>query len=118
MNSEDWPEVRLGDVAAVRSGFAFKSADWTLSGVPVVKIANVKEGCLDFDACSYVSEETSTDAAQHDLREGDVLIGMTGYIGDVARVPAGVRAVLNQFPWRAQRHPRPVKMRDDVRVVR
>ena len=23
-----------------------------------------------------------------------------------------------QFPWRAQRHPRPVKMRDDVRVVR
>ena len=26
--------------------------------------------------------------------------------------------VSHQFSWRAQRHPRPVKMRDDVRVVR
>ena len=29
--------VRLGDVASVRSGYAFKSSDWVDTGIPVVK---------------------------------------------------------------------------------
>jgi hypothetical protein len=40
----DWETVELGEVASVRSGYAFKSSDWTDSGIPVVKIANVKGG--------------------------------------------------------------------------
>ena len=44
----------------------------------------------------------------------------SGSVERLAAVLADAQVDLNphQFPWRAQRHPRPVKMRDDVRVVR
>jgi type I restriction enzyme S subunit len=89
--------VELGEVASVRSGFAFKSSDWAQSGIPVVKIANVKDGRLIMDSCSYVSSEVADSAAEFLLEPGDVLIAMTGYIGDVARVQqSDVPALLNQ----------------------
>ena len=78
--------VPIGEVAVVRSGFAFKSTDWTPTGVPVVKIANVKDGNLAMGDCSYVSSSTALKAADSNLRTGDILIAMTGYIGDVAMV--------------------------------
>ena len=93
----EYPFVPLGEVAAVRSGFAFKSSDWTESGVPVVKIANVKDGRLVMEGCSFVSPGVAATAAEFDLQANDILIAMTGYIGDVALVrPCDLPAVLNQ----------------------
>jgi type I restriction enzyme S subunit len=105
----EFPTVALGDVAVARSGFAFKSSDWTASGVPVVKIANVKDGRLVMDGCSFVSPEVAATAAEFGLVAGDILIAMTGYIGDVALVrPSDLPAVLNQrvgrFSIRDKRH--------------
>ena len=89
--------VPLGELAAVRSGFAFKSSDWTDSGVPVVKIANVKEGRLSMEGCSFVAPSVAESAAEFSLCEGDILLAMTGYIGDVALVrPHDLPAILNQ----------------------
>jgi type I restriction enzyme, S subunit len=88
--------VALSDVASVRSGFAFKSRDWLSSGVPVVKIANVKDGFVDLCGCSFVSEAVAKSAAQFELSSGDILISMTGYIGEVARVRNEGRMLLNQ----------------------
>ncbi|GAB4324726.1 MAG: hypothetical protein Kow0074_17940 [Candidatus Zixiibacteriota bacterium] len=96
MGSE-WEFVEIGDVASVRSGYAFKSKDWAESGIPVVKIANVKDGCLDMSKCSYVSEGIASAASEFNLKDGDILIAMTGYIGDVALVrKSDVPCVLNQ----------------------
>ena len=93
----EFPKVPLGEVAAVRSGFAFKSRDWTEIGVPVVKIANVKPGGLDMSGCSFVSKEVASRAADFNLQEGDVLISMTGYVGQVAEVRTrDIPAILNQ----------------------
>jgi type I restriction enzyme S subunit len=93
----EWPSIALGKVASVRSGFAFKSADWTDAGVPVVKIGNVKDGRLAMDGCSFVSQATAEEAAEFYLREDDILIAMTGYIGEVARVKAeDLPCLLNQ----------------------
>ena len=90
--------VTLGEVAQVRSGFAFKSSDWTANGFPVVKIANIKSGSLSMDGCSYVSKITAERAAEFILRNDDILIGMTGsFVGDVAIVKEhDLPAVLNQ----------------------
>ena len=89
--------VELGEVASVRSGFAFKSSDWTSSGVPVVKIANVKDGRLALGGCSFVSQSVAESADEFALRSGDILIAMTGYIGDVAAVREhNLPAMLNQ----------------------
>ena len=92
-----WTEVTLGEVAQVRSGFAFKSKDWTDSGIPVVKIANVKDGNLVMDGCAFVSAQVAAQANQFNLNEGDILIALTGYVGEVAMVRRrDLPAVLNQ----------------------
>jgi type I restriction enzyme S subunit len=93
----DWETVELGEVAAVRSGYAFKSSDWTDSGIPVVKIANVKSGRLEMSGCSFVTEATAAESGEFQLSTGDIVIAMTGYIGDVARVrKTDLPCVLNQ----------------------
>jgi type I restriction enzyme S subunit len=95
--SPEYPQVVIGSVAKVRSGFAFKSSDWQSDGIPVVKIANVKDGRLEMDGCSYVSEAIAKQARDFQLEKGDILISMTGYVGDVARVRAeDVPCALNQ----------------------
>ena len=88
--------TRLGDVVTVKSGFAFKSADWLDAGVPVIKIANVKDGWVTLDGCSFVSEEVAHSARAFELTKGDVLISMTGHIGQVAKVRDEGRMLLNQ----------------------
>ena len=93
----EWETVELGEVAAVRSGYAFKSSDWTDAGIPVVKIANVKGGRLEMSGCSFVDESTAAEAGEFQLTTGDILVAMTGYIGDVARVrKTDLPCVLNQ----------------------
>lgn len=88
--------TRLGDVATVRSGYAFKSADWIERGVPVIKIANVKDGWVPLEGCSFVSEDVAGSARAFELRRGDLLISMTGHIGQVAKVRDEGRMLLNQ----------------------
>lgn len=95
--ADEFAPIQLGEVAAVRSGFAFKSSDWTESGVPVVKIANVKDGRLEMDGCSFVLQRTADHARDSKLHAGDILIAMTGYIGDVAMVrDENLPVLLNQ----------------------
>ena len=95
MNS-DWKTGKISQLARVKSGFAFKSSQWTNKGIPVVKIGNVKRGRLDMDGCSFVTEN---DAAQSGflLAKGDILIGLTGYyVGEVAKIRGFDSLVLNQ----------------------
>jgi type I restriction enzyme S subunit len=82
-----WKATTLGACIGFRSGFSFKSQDWRESGVPVVKIGSVKPGIIDLTQVSYVSEEIAQQAARYRLTTGDMLIGMTGYVGEVGLVP-------------------------------
>ena len=92
-----WDTVELGTVATVKSGYAFKSRDWTDAGVPVVKIANVKSGRLDMDGCSFITEPLAASVPEAELKPKDILIAMTGYIGDTALVSHDdLPAMLNQ----------------------
>ncbi len=88
--------VQLGTLAGVRSGFSFKSKDWKADGVPVIKIANLKDGFITLRGCSFVDENVARDASEFYLDPGDILISMTGYIGEVARVRDEGRMLLNQ----------------------
>jgi len=93
----EFPVTPLGEVASVRSGFAFKSGDWKEFGTPVVKISNVKSGRLNMDGCSFVDDDVARDAHEFQLAPGDILIAMTGYIGEVAVVrETDLPALLNQ----------------------
>ena len=94
--SSEWPKNEIGQVAKLRSGFPFKSADWKDSGVPVIKIANIKGGRIIPDGCGFVSTEVASKSAEWYTRTGDVLIAMTGYVGEVAQAKPGERYLINQ----------------------
>jgi type I restriction enzyme S subunit len=90
-------KVLMGDVARIQSGYSFSSSDWQESGIGVVKIANLKNGHLVREGLGYVSQEVASAANNFALVEGDILLGMTGYVGEVVRVrPWDLPLLLNQ----------------------
>lgn len=92
-----WNTGTLGDVAHFQNGYAFKSKDWCESGHPVVKIGDVKPGIIDFSGCSYIAPATTEGLSRFKLRRGDLLVGMTGYVGETGLVShVEPHAYLNQ----------------------
>jgi type I restriction enzyme S subunit len=84
---ERWETSRLGAFTDLQNGYAFRSADWREEGVPVVKIGSVKPGVVDLAEVSCVSPALAKDRAAFRLNVGDVLVGLTGYVGETGRVP-------------------------------
>ncbi len=92
-----WRRGTFSDIANFQNGYAFKSRDWTDTGHPVVKIGDVKPGIVDLSGCSYVTEQTVVGLDRFRLKRGDLLVGMTGYVGETGLVPAvEPEAYLNQ----------------------
>ena len=97
MVPKGWKIGTLASVANFQNGYAFKSKDWRETGHPVVKIGDVKPGIIDFSGCSYIAPETTEGLSRFKLRRGDLLVGMTGYVGETGLVPyVEQHAYLNQ----------------------
>jgi type I restriction enzyme S subunit len=63
----------------------------------VVKIGDVKPGIIDFAGCSFVAPETTAGLDRFQLNRGDLLVGMTGYVGETGLVAeVAPAAYLNQ----------------------
>jgi type I restriction enzyme S subunit len=100
----EWKKVKLGDYIDVLSGFAFKSKDFSDSGIPVIKIKNVCPPYISLENLSYVPNSIAFQNPRYILRKGDVLIAMTGshinqiasVVGRVGRVRYDAITVLNQ----------------------
>ena len=100
MDSE-YSVVPLGEVAAVRSGYAFKSSDMGASGYPLIKIGNIEPPRVKTEGCDRIPEEVikkTPNSERYILQAGDILIAMTGATaGKVGRFPnAGETCYLNQ----------------------
>jgi type I restriction enzyme S subunit len=88
MNSEKLIEGKSGDLADVKSGFAFKGTDWTDEGYPVIKIKNIGNNDIDLKGCSLIPENIAEAAAKFKLNAGDLLIAMTGAtVGKIGMMP-------------------------------
>ena len=100
----EWKKVKSGDYIDVLSGFAFKSKDFSDSGIPVIKIKNVCPPYISLEDLSYVPNSIAFQNPRYILRKGDVLIAMTGshinqiasVVGRVGRVRYDAITVLNQ----------------------
>lgn len=85
----------IGDYCTIKSGFAFKSKWWQNTGIPVVKIASIKQDYLDLSNCSFVSEDKKLLAKDFNVKGGDLLIAMTGAtIGKFSIVPKTTKVLL------------------------
>ena len=103
--SSEWSSHKIGDLFELVNGYAFKSADFIASGVPVLKIKNVKPAKVVLDDLSYVSVETASKRTEKEVKRGDILITMSGnrfdgskdtWVGKVAHFDIPGLYMLNQ----------------------
>jgi len=93
---DGWVETTIGDLARVTSGFAFSTKSWSEHGIPVIKINNVRNGRVSTENCSYIQEPVPDGASRFLLKEGDLLITLTGEIGAIGFVTQSQPMYLNQ----------------------
>ncbi len=92
-----WKISRVGEYVKIKSGFAFKSEWWQDEGCPVVKIKDITDGKVDITELDCVSEEHTKKAKSFLLKEGDLVIAMTGAtIGKIGIVPKIENLFTNQ----------------------
>ena len=92
-----WESDVLSSFTKLQNGYAFKSKDWSKTGIPVVKIGSVKPVFVDLDKVSFVPEALAEEKKNFKLMVGDMLVGLTGYVGETGRVPpTQVTPMLNQ----------------------
>jgi len=79
MKNNNWQVKSLGEVAKVKSGFAFKSEEYLNKGVPLVRIGSLNGSSLEFgNETVFVDEKFLTICREFSLKENDVLIAMSG----------------------------------------
>lgn len=96
---EGWERKPLGTYATVKSGYAFKSKNWTEDGYPVIKIKNIiGNNNIEILPTQCVMKNVVEKANRFILAKGDFLIAMTGAtVGKVGIIPKLVEPTyLNQ----------------------
>jgi type I restriction enzyme, S subunit len=94
-----WTTGRLGSVCRVVPGYAFKSSDWQIDGIPIVKIKNITgNNTVDLATTDCVPHSLLTPKLQkYVLKDGDILVAMTGATaGKVGKVRTNRLLLLNQ----------------------
>lgn len=79
MIPKGWKIGKIGEVYTSKGGYAFKSDEFIEEGFPVVKIKNItNSGYVDLSDTQKVSFESTTNKDSFVLRNGDVIMAMTG----------------------------------------
>ena len=72
----DWEQHKLGEVAPLRGGYAFKSDKYKTEGTPIVRISNIlSDGSVGAEFAYYDDIE---DDKKCTLGNGDALLAMSG----------------------------------------
>lgn len=92
----------LGSLVKFVGGYSFKSEKYVPSGLRVIRIANVQDGVLEDNAPCYYPIEYKDMIADALLKEGDLLMSLTGNVGRVAFMtdeflPAGLNQRVECF---------------------
>ena len=74
--TEDWEERKLGDIAPLRGGFAFKSSKFRNTGVPIVRISNILSSGEVGGDFAYYDEQDKDD--KYILPDKSAVLAMSG----------------------------------------
>ena len=94
-----WIITELENVCTIQGGYAFKSKDYIKKGIPLVRISNlVENNNVDLDSNPiFLPESYLISHSNYCLREGDILIAMSGATtGKMAVFRCSSDALLNQ----------------------
>lgn len=75
---KEWNEEIFGEQIELVHGHQFRNYDFTEFGVAVVKIGQVKPDNVDLSNCSFVSADRMEEFRNETIRNGDVLMALTG----------------------------------------
>jgi type I restriction enzyme S subunit len=90
--------VRLGDVADILNGYAFKSLKYGNDGIRVIRISDVQKGKISNKDIKYYPIKTTQEISKYLLNSGDLVMSLTGNCcGRVAMLSqSDLPAALNQ----------------------
>jgi type I restriction enzyme S subunit len=95
---KEWSEEIFGEQIELVHGHQFRNYDFTEFGVPVVKIGQVKPENVDLSNCSYVSADRMEEFRNETIRNGDVLMALTGgTLGKACLVSSLTNSVLQNY---------------------
>ncbi len=93
---EGWEVKKLGEVAEIRNGYAFKSITYDNNGkYRIITIANVQDGFMDITNCNKITNLPKDIQSHQRLFKGDLLMSMTGNVGRTCIVSEN-NSLLNQ----------------------
>lgn len=73
---DDWEQRKLGEVASLRGGYAFKSGKFLKKGIPVIRISNIlSDGIVGGEFAHYYEEEMEENFI---VKDKSILIAMSG----------------------------------------
>lgn len=104
MSFSEWKTYTLGEFAEVQNGYAFKSDDFSESGIPVIKIKNIVSPNINIEESQCFNGEITDRLKQFVIKKNDILISMTGShinqiasaVGKVGKYKYDQPALLNQ----------------------
>ena len=74
--ADDWEERKLGDIAPLRGGYAFKSSKFRNTGVPIVRISNILSSGEVGGDFAYYDEQDKDD--KYILPDKSAVLAMSG----------------------------------------
>ena len=74
--NKEYEMVRLGDVCESINGYAFKTADYKKTGVPLITITHIKNEKLLLNNNNYIEENDKY--KKFEIKKDDVIISLTG----------------------------------------
>lgn len=74
--ADDWEDRKLGDIAPLRGGFAFKSSKFRNTGVPIVRISNILSSGEVGGDFAYYDEQDKDD--KYILPDKSAVLAMSG----------------------------------------
>ena len=73
----NWESARLGKYIELQGGYAFKSELFTESGIPIIRISNIrKDGSISLREAARIENDETLE--RFEITNGDVLIAMSG----------------------------------------
>jgi type I restriction enzyme, S subunit len=86
--------ARLGDIAEFINGGAWSDKEYTETGIPVVKVTNLKNGTVDLNEVNYIPESSLDKYGRHILRKGDLVIATVGSHPNLVASAAGRATII------------------------
>ncbi len=84
-------------IESYSTGYPYKSDDYLENtGIPLIRINNIKKGFLDLSNTAYLPIEQKEISKNDIAVEGDILLSMSGTIGNSCVIPENVTALINQ----------------------